>query len=484
MTDESKDESKNSGVNKEIITINIGGCGVALGQTLLEQYCAERGISTNGTVEEKSYKINKRPKDDIQADNSISIQFNETQKGKYKARSLFIDLDPYAINNINNIYSYKSLLNKSYLINGKHDSSSNFANAYHISGKQMIDSISNQLRNAVDACDNLQGFIINHSISGGTGAGLTSLIMEQIANDFKGKTVVSYSTMHDETFLSHPTQVYNAILMLDRIKDENICNYSVVLDNKQLYKIVQEQLQIKTPRFKHYNYMLNKLISSITAPVRYNINNCNLQTLQNELVPFKSLKYLTSSMWPIIPKIKTDNKKQIIYKDDIQSLVNQCTNYKNWAATASDFYPSEDKYMGIRFNFRGQIDKNKAMNAIEWIQKEKKVMFVDKVVKNVNIGTQFHDSIPNALANDDLIDITKQSVMIGNNTWISRLFRERISKIYDLLYSQRAYVHHYVGEGLEESSFAQGRETLGLLEKDYLESLMDAVDETEETEET
>ncbi len=40
----------------------------------------------------------------------------------------------------------------------------------------------------VDPCDNLQVFIINHSISGGTGAGLT--------------------------FLSHPTQVYNTVLLL------------------------------------------------------------------------------------------------------------------------------------------------------------------------------------------------------------------------------------------------------------------------------
>ena len=40
--------------------------------------------------------------------------------------------------------------------------------------------------------------------------------------------------------------------------------------------------------------------------------------------------------------------------------------------------------------------------------------------------------------------------MIGNNTAISRVFSERISKKYDLMYSQRAFVHWYVGEGMEE----------------------------------
>ena len=40
--------------------------------------------------------------------------------------------------------------------------------------------------------------------------------------------------------------------------------------------------------------------------------------------------------------------------------------------------------------------------------------------------------------------------MISNNT--------AISKKYDLMYSQRAFVHWYVGEGMEEEEFAEARE--------------------------
>ena len=72
-------------------------------------------------------------------------------------------------------------------------------------------------------------------------------------------------------------------------------------------------------------------------------------------------------------------------------------------------------------------------------------------------------------------------VMIGNNTAISRVFSERISKKYDLMYSQRAFVHWYVGEGMEEGEFAEAREDLGFLEKDYLDVLSEqATDEEAE----
>jgi tubulin alpha len=45
----------------------------------------------------------------------------------------------------------------------------------------------------------------------------------------------------------------------------------------------------------------------------------------------------------------------------------------------------------------------------------------------------------------------------------------RLDHKFDLMYSKRAFVHWYVGEGMEEGEFSRHVRTLAALEKDYEE---------------
>ncbi|KAI6207507.1 Tubulin alpha chain [Aphelenchoides besseyi] len=420
---------------REVISLHVGQAGVQMGNAAWELFCLEHGIMPDGSCVDEP-------------DNSMNTFFSETSNNTYVPRTVFVDLEPTVIDEVRT-GAYKRLFHPSQLITGKEDAANNYARGHYTVGREIIDVTMDRIR---QACNGLQGFMVYHSFGGGTGSGFTALLMERLSVEFGKKTKLEFSIYPAPRISTAIVEPYNAILTTHTTLEHSDCSFMV--DNEAIYEICQRNLSISRPTYTNLNRLIAQVVSSITASLRFDgALNVDLGEFQTNLVPYPRIHFPLATYAPILAEDQAYH--QLLSVNEITKM---CFEPGNQMVKCNP-------YSGNCLLYRGDVVPKSPIKFVEWSPTGFKV----------GINYQPMTVVPNG----DLSKMPRSVCMLANTSAIAEAWA-RLDYKFDLMYSKRAFVHWFVGEGMEEGEFSEAREDLAALEKDYEEIAYDDDDQPDE----
>ncbi|CAH8588053.1 unnamed protein product [Schistosoma curassoni] len=439
---------------RECISLHIGQAGVQMGNACWELYCLEHGIQPDG------HMLNHQSKDKI--DGAFNTFFTEMSSGKHVPRAIFVDLEPNVVDEVR-CGMYKQLFHPEQLITGKEDAANNYARGHYTVGKEIIDLVLERVRKSADQCTGLQGFLIFHSFGGGTGSGFTSLLMERLSVEYGKRSKLEFAIYPAPQIATAIVEPYNSILTTHTTLEHSDCAFMV--DNEAIYDICRKNLGIGHPTYTNLNRLIAQIVSSITASLRFDgALNVDLTEFQTNLVPYPRIHFPLATYAPIISAEKAYHEQL-----SVSEITNSCFEPGNQMVKCD---PRTGKYMACCLLYRGDVVPKDVNAAIANIKTKKSIQFVDWCPTGFKVGINYQP--PTIVPNGDLAKVQRAVCMLSNTTAIADAWA-RLDRKFDLMYAKRAFVHWYVGEGMEEGEFTEAREDTDALEKDYAEVGCDTI---------
>ena len=109
-------------------------------------------------------------------------------------------------------------------------------------GAELVDSVLDVVRKEAETSDCLQGFQLAHSLGGGTGSGMGTLLLSKIREEYPDRLMNPFSVMPSPKVSDTVVEPYNATLSVHQLvenSDQTFC-----IDNEALYDICFRYLYI------------------------------------------------------------------------------------------------------------------------------------------------------------------------------------------------------------------------------------------------
>ncbi|CAB4279910.1 unnamed protein product [Prunus armeniaca] len=438
---------------REILHIQAGQCGNQIGGKFWEVMCDEHGIDPTGKYNGNSHLQLER----------VNVYYNEANGGRYVPRAVLMDLEPGTMDSLRT-GPYGQIFRPDNFVFGQNGAGNNWAKGHYTEGAELIDSVLDVVRKEAENCDCLQGFQICHSLGGGTGSGMGTLLISKIREEYPDRMMMTFSVFPSPKVSDTVVEPYNATLSVHQLVEN--ADECMVLDNEALYDICFRTLKLTNPSFGDLNHLISTTMSGVTCCLRFPGQlNSDLRKLAVNLIPFPRLHFFMVGFAPL-----TSRGSQYYRALTIPELTQQMWDAKNMMCAAD---PRHGRYLTASAVFRGKMSTKEVDEQMINIQNKNSSFFVEWIPNNVK--SSVCDIPPTGLA--------MSSTFMGNSTSIQEMFR-RVSEQFTVMFRRKAFLHWYTGEGMDEMEFTEAESNMNDLVSEY-QQYQDAVaqDEGDEYEE-
>lgn len=127
--------------------------------------------------------------------------------GKFVPRSVLCDLEPGTMDAVR-CGPVGHLFRPDNYVFGSTGAGNNWAKGHYTDGAELIDNVIDVVRKEAELCECLQGFQVVHALGGGTGAGMGTLLISKIREEFPDRIVCSFSTVPSPKVLTNGGCLY------------------------------------------------------------------------------------------------------------------------------------------------------------------------------------------------------------------------------------------------------------------------------------
>eukprot|EP00096_Caligus_rogercresseyi_P010311 TRINITY_DN3710_c0_g1_i1.p1 TRINITY_DN3710_c0_g1~~TRINITY_DN3710_c0_g1_i1.p1 ORF type:complete len:462 (+),score=170.65 TRINITY_DN3710_c0_g1_i1:212-1597(+) len=441
----------------EMIMLQLGQCGNQIGFEFWKKLCKEHGISPEGMLEEHAHEGLDRK----------DVFFYQADDEHYIPRSVLLDLEPRVINNIMNT-EYRKLYNQENIFLAKDGggAGNNWGSGFS-QGKKHHEEIFDIIDREAEGSDSLEGFVITHSIAGGTGSGMGSYLLQNLADRFPKKLVQTYSVFPNQESNQDAmgsigvsdvvVQPYNSLLTLKRLTRSADC--VVVLDNTALNRIAVDRLRIENPSFSQINELVSTIMSVSTTTLRYpSYMNNDLIGLIAPLIPTPKLHFLMTGYTPL----STEAETAAVRKTTVLDVMRRLLQPKNMMVSTYTDKQIAHCYISILNIIQGEVDPTQVHKSLQRIRERKLASFIPWGPASIQVALS---------RKSPYVSTTHRvsGLMLANHTSISTLF-QRALRDYDKLRKREAFIDQFRKEDMFRDSLDEmddSREVVQTLVDEY-----------------